>query len=410
MTTTADEKKQRVMIATMGPLHLIKAAEYLCTHADLKVVQGWIPNKCTKWMIKPISKIIGRDLNKTIKKRTPKCLEGRNHGLLTPELLNNLGRLIVKNNALTISSHRLFGKMAKRYVNKIDILHVRSGSGLQAVQKAKKRGIKVLVDHSIAHPQYVREHLTDEFKKNGQDIEKVFPEKLWNLFLEDCLNADKLLVNSEFVKTTFVQYGYNPNNISVVTQGVRDDFFHLKKDYHISGPMKILFTGGFGFRKGAEYILKACQTLDTMKFDYQLIVVGNYQGAETLLKQIPIQHINLVGFVPQEELKQYLKTSDIYLFPSLIEGCASSGLEAMAAGLPVITTYESGLPITDKKDGLIIDSKNVEQIVENIRFLAEHDDVREQLGKNAAQLITTSYTWEQYAQNVAKVYDTMLQT
>lgn len=407
-------KKKKVLISTMGPLHLIKAAEYLQNLVDLQVVQGWIPNKWTKWMIKPISRIIGRDLSKTIIKRTPHCLEGRNHGLLLPELLNNLGRLIVKNTKwrtfLAIKSHSLYGVMSEKYVRDIDILHVRSGSGLRSIKKAKKRGIKVLVDHSIAHPYYIREHLSEEFKKYNISIEKAFPKKLWDLILEDCLNTDKLLVNSDFVKNTFVQHGYDAHKIYVVTQGVRDDFFNLKNEYRIKGTLKILFTGGFGFRKGAEYILRACQILDSMDFNYELIVVGDYTGAKDLVKNIPIKNIKLVGFLPQVELKQYLKSSDIYLFPSLVEGCASSGLEAMAAGLPVIATYESGLPIKDNENGIIVSSKNVNQIVENILYLAKYEDVRKKLGQNAAQLISTEYTWTKYAHNVEYIYKMMIKS
>ena len=404
-------KKKKVLISTMGPLHLIKAAEYLQDLVDLRVVQGWIPNKWTKWMIKPISRIIGRDLSKTIIKRTPHCLEGRNHGLLLPELLNNLGRLIVKNTKwrtfLAIKSHSLYGVMSEKYVRDIDILHVRSGSGLRSIKKAKKRGIKVLVDHSIAHPYYIREHLSEEFKKYNISIEKAFPKKMWDLILEDCWNTDILLVNSDFVKNTFVQYGYDSRKIYVVTQGVRDDFFNLKNEYSIRGTMKILFTGGFGFRKGAEYILRACQVLDSMDFDYELIVVGDHTEGKELVKNIPIKNIKLVGFLPQVELKQYLKSSDIYLFPSLVEGCASSGLEAMAAGLPVIATYESGLPIRDGENGIIISSKNVDQIVENILYLAKYEDVRKKFGQNAAQLISTEYTWTKYANKVEYIYNIM---
>lgn len=404
-------KKKKVLISTMGPLHLIKAAEYLQNLVDLQVVQGWIPNKWTKWMIKPISRIIGRDLSKTIIKRTPRCLEGRNHGLLLPELLNNLGRLIVKNTKwrtfLAIKSHSLYGVMSEKYVRDIDILHVRSGSGLRSIKKAKKRGIKVLVDHSIAHPYYIREHLSEEFKKYNISIEKAFPKKMWDLILEDCWNTDILLVNSDFVKNTFVQYGYDSRKIYIVTQGVRDDFFCLKNEYRITGTVKILFTGGFGFRKGAEYILKACQVLDSMDFNYELIVVGEHTESKELVKNIPIKNIRLVGFLPQVELKQYLKSSDIYLFPSLVEGCASSGLEAMAAGLPVIATYESGLPIRDGENGIIISSKNVDQIVENILYLAKYEDVRKKFGQNAAQLISTEYTWTKYANKVEYIYNIM---
>ena len=118
--------------------------------------------------------------------------------------------------------------------------------------------------------------------------------------------------------------------------------------------------------KGPEYSLRAMQKLDELKVDYEYIVVGSNAEAQTLLKQYPIKHLKLIGMVPQDNLKQYLSEADIYLFPSLCEGCASSGMEAMAAGLPVIATVESGLPITNEKNGLVIESKRVDDIVDAI--------------------------------------------
>lgn len=186
-------------------------------------------------------------------------------------------------------------------------------------------------------------------KKNHATFNMGMDNQLWKEIVEDCNAADILLVNSFFVKDTFIDAGYDVNKIRVVYLGVRKDFFSLKQDYTIHTPIKILFTGGFGFRKGAEYLLRAMQELEKREIKYECIVVGNNSEAHLLLQKYPAKHINLVGFVPQDDLKQYLAESDIYLFPSLCEGCASSGMEAMAAGLPVIATIESGLPIKHKK-------------------------------------------------------------
>lgn len=67
--------------------------------------------------------------------------------------------------------------------------------------------------------------------------------------VSDCEKADVVLVNSDFVKQTFIDTGFDPNKIKVAYLGVRNDFFGLKHDYSIDGKLKILFTGGFGFRR-----------------------------------------------------------------------------------------------------------------------------------------------------------------
>ena len=375
-------QKVKVTISTLGPLHLIKSAEYLSQIVDVTVVQGWIPTWWNSWGLKLASKIAKYDLEHTFKKRTPSCLNGKNHGCFLPEFLNVVAR---------------------------KLNHVRSGSGRGgAIIYAQNKGIKVLVDHSIAHPAYMEKHLRNEFEKNNTPFNLGISNPLWKEIMYDCEEGDRLLVNSDFVKNTFIEYGFDANKIDVVYLGVRSDFFGLKKSYELTGPLKILFTGGFGFRKGAEYSLRAMQKLDELKVDYEYIVVGSNAEAQTLLKQYPIKHLKLIGMVPQDNLKQYLSEADIYLFPSLCEGCASSGMEAMAAGLPVIATVESGLPITNEKNGFVIESKRVDDIVDAILKLRNNQIMRTQLGIAASKLIQNNYTWEKYAANVADIYNKMI--
>ena len=113
--------------------------------------------------------------------------------------------------------------------------------------------------------------------------------------------------------------------------------------------------------------MRAMEKLDSIGFDYELNVVGGYSPDDVLIKNIHPKNVKFIGHLPQDELKTYLAESDCYLFPSLCEGCAQSGMETLTAGLPVIATYESGLPITDDETGLLIKSADVDAITEAIK-------------------------------------------
>lgn len=407
------EKKIKVILSTFGPLHLIKSAEYLCPLVDIRVIQGWIPSWWNHWLLKPISKYVGYDLNRTIKKRTPVCLNGKNRGLLIPDFLNNAVLFFMKKSPqktkYMVKVYHWYGKASCKYIRNADIFHVRSGSGRGgAIEKARKCGMKILVDHSIAHPLFMEHFLKDEYQKNGVYFDMGISNQLWSDIVSDCNAADILLVNSFFVRNTFISAGYDADKIRVVYLGVRKDFFSLKKKYTINGSVKILFTGGFGFRKGAEYVLRAMQELERRNINYVFTVVGNYTEAYKLIEKYPIKNLNLVGFVPQDYLKEYLADSDIYLFPSLSEGCASSGMEALASGLPVIATAESGFPIIDNENGIIVKAKDVDAIVEKIIYLKNNENVREFIGKSAAKMICEQYTWENYAENICHIYNEMI--
>ena len=84
-------------------------------------------------------------------------------------------------------------------------------------------------------------------------------------------------------------------------------------------------------------------------------------------------------------------------------------MEAMAAGMPVIATEASGLPIIDKQNGILIQPQNVISIVEAILLLKNNDKLREKIGKNAYELIKHNYSWENYAQNVYTIYKEIIE-
>jgi glycosyltransferase involved in cell wall biosynthesis len=247
-------------------------------------------------------------------------------------------------------------------------------------------------------------YLAEEYKKNNEEFDLGMESTLFRYTIRDAEMSDYLLVNSQYVKRTFVEFGFPENKIKIVYLGVRADFMGLKSNYSINGKTKLLFTGGFGFRKGAEYLLQALQILENEEFQFEMKIVGDYSQAENLIKKYPVKSTQFIGFVPQDELKFYLQESDIYIFPSLCEGCASSGMEALAAGLPVIATVESGFPIEHEKDGLIIPAKDTQSIVDAIKLLAASESKRIFVGINAGNKIQQHFTWEQYALNIEQIY------
>ncbi len=402
------KKNIKVILSTFGPLHLIKSAEILSAIVDIKVIQGWIPKWWNNWILLILNHIVGYKLTQTIKKRTPTNLKGKNIGIGFPEFYSRFCSMVLKDKNANIKAAILYGKRSRKYIKNADIFHVRSGSGMGgAIEKAKLKGMKVIVDHSIAHPQFMDKQLRKEYERNGATMDLGTDSPFWQAVLSDCDKADLILVNSQFVKETFIESGYAEDKIKVVYLGVRNDFHHLKTEYHIEKTIKILFTGSFGFRKGGEYLLKAIRILNDKKISCQLTVVGGINEASQLVEKYTSHNIFYTGVLPQEKLKEYLKEADIYVFPSLCEGCAQSGMEALSAGLPVIATQESGLPITHEKTGYIIPAKDENAIVNAIIKITSNENMRKKLGTAAANMMD-DYTWENYSRNVYKLYESLL--
>ena len=395
-----------VILSTFGPLHLIKGANYICNYVNLTILQGWLPPPRQQWLVNLLSKIIHKDLNKSFKKR--KC-DGAlsNIGLALPEFFLWFGKMVPYSGFTNDKAARLYGFLCKKHIHNASIFHVRAGNGRGgAIVKAKKEGMRIVVDASIAHNAFIEKVLKPEYDNYNMYWGFGPDSPFWKQVLEDCQDSDVLLVNSDFVKRTFVNEGYDPNKIKVAYLGVRKDFYSLKKDYKISSnaAIKVLFTGGFGFRKGGYYLLEAIHKIHDRGIKVELYIVGSFADERKILSRYDADYIHYIGFVPQDELKQYLTDCDMYVFPSLAEGCASSGMEALAAGIPVIATEESGLPLTNGKNGIIIPQKDSEAIIDAILKLSKDERLRIELGTNASEMIQKEYTWEQYAKSVIECY------
>jgi hypothetical protein len=152
-------------------------------------------------------------------------------------------------------------------------------------RKARSNGLAIVTDHSIAHPAFMHRALREEFARFGMPAGYDSRADLWKLVLRDCADADLLLVNSDFVKKTFVEQGYPAGKVRVAYLGVREEFFDLKRDYRIDGPVRILFTGNFDIRKGVRLLLEAIRRCRRSGLDVRLELMGNLGNGAPCLKR-----------------------------------------------------------------------------------------------------------------------------
>lgn len=414
----------KVILSTgQGRLHLFQSAVSLKkAGVKIKVISGWMPGKnVSDGLINKLGKLTGRNnLADGLRKRRPQELAaGELKSCSISEFaLQALFKLssyrLLKRTDSAVIGWRLFGWQSRRFIKDADIFHVRSGAGCGgAIRKAKRLGMKVIVDHSIAHPKELERQLNKSVKTGKLNYNRYLTlspsDKFWDLVLDDCLNADCLLVNSEYVKWSFVKEGYPEDRIRIAQLGVNPEFNSLKSIYSSAGKIRLIFTGGFGSRKGAALIIGALQILSKKNIEFSLDVVGSVMNDITIpdwFRKSP--SIKLHGYLPQEKMKPLLEQSDIYIFPTYAEGAAQSVKEAMSVGLPVITTRQSGSPIINGENGILIEDDSVEALTEAIIYLGHNIALQEKLGRNAAQTIRENHTWEKFAFRTMEVYRELL--
>jgi glycosyltransferase involved in cell wall biosynthesis len=389
-----------VVIATgPGKLHFLESAAAIAkAGAEVNLLTGWVPSPRQERLADLVGTAIGEE--QLSRRLIVRRLEGERITVTASGLTEAAGTAagLAGMEALAF---RIHGLRSIRHLRSADILLVRSGAGRGgAMTAARANGLKIVADHSIAHPSFMKDVLTEEYDRQGMRCDIAPKSTFWRDILADCEEADKVLVNSDFVKETFVENGFPGEKVEVAYWGVRSDFFGLKKDYRKNGPLRLIFTGHFELRKGTRILLEAVRLVRGRGLDARLQVAGKMGSGKVCIQPADSEFLTETPFMPQSELKELLAQSDLFVFPTLAEGCSRSAMEAAAAGLPVITTRSCGLPGRPGTTALHTPSGNVPALADAIEALGENEDARATLGRGAASLISEKFTWDHYGKNV----------
>lgn len=401
----------RLMISTgLGRLHFIQAAATLYAHGvDVRVITGWTPRHTPDWLINAMGRLVGRtQLAYGMRKRLAGDLpDDRVLPCSSPEFAQQamaiLARAGLMNRAKArAAAWRMFGRASRRRLQDVDVLQVRSGAGQGGfIDAARARGVLTLADQSIAHPAIIERNVGPACRRHGQPLDIHPDDPFWSLVLQDCKDADHMIVNSQFVKDTFTEMGFQADRIHVVYFGHRTDFIGLKQDWGRGPTLRLLFTGSFNLRKGADVLLEALDQAVQQGLAVQLDVIGVADAHVPIPERLRDSGaLRLHGYMPQDQLAGFLRDCDLYVFPSRAEGAAQSAMEAMSAGLPVVATHETGTPIRHLENGCLIPRDDPAALVEAIRRLADDQALREKIGRAGADDVRDHYTWTHYAQNM----------
>jgi glycosyltransferase involved in cell wall biosynthesis len=391
-----------------GKLYFHETARALVeAGVDVTFLTGWFPGNNQAAMVDLLGKVIGQ--KHLAKRMAARAIPGATvTSIAWPEVAGTAIELIQRARMLPRDlaygmQFRIAAWGSRKYLKNADALLVRSGAGQSgAIETARKNGLGIVTDQSLAHPAFIHDALRQEFERFGLAVGYDPASDLWRLVLRDCHQADLLLVNSDFVKETFVDRGYPAEKIRVAYLGVRELFFDLKRDYRIDGPIKILFTGNFDIRKGVRVLLEAIRKCRRAGLNIRLQLIGNLGNGQPCIEPGDSVFFTHAPFVPQEALIDAFRSSDLFVFPTYAEGSSRSAMEAAAAGLPLVTTKNCGLPLEHGKSALYVPISDAVSLADAIGEVATDQVLRESLGRNAMKLVTENYTWAHYGQRVAK--------
>lgn len=261
-----------------------------------------------------------------------------------------------------------------------------------------KNGIAILEESGSCN-QYQNEILREEYNAAGLKFTNKTPEHIVKRELREANAADYLLCPSQYVANSFIQKGIPQHKFVVIPYGVNT--MRFKASHTPQGKFTLLFVGTIGIRKGLIYLFKALELLKGT-IDIDCTLIGSVEKSFKPIFNSYRHLFTYAGRVPQAKLAEYYNNASVFVFPSLDEGMALVQLEAMACGLPIITTTNAGADsvITDGKEGYIIPIRDQAILAEKIAFLYNNPQALKQMALNAEKT-SGQFTWDVYGEKLA---------
>ena len=175
-------------------------------------------------------------------------------------------------------------------------------------------------------------------------------------------------------------------------------------------------------KKGVQYSIKAVANIlkkfPNIEIEYKIIGDGPLRkDLENLISELGIaDHVKLLGWKPQEEIIKVLAEADVFMAPSVTsldgdqEGIPVVLMEALAQGLPVISTYHSGIPelVQDKKTGFLAKERDVDSIVEKLEYLLLNKASWPQIRKAGRTHVIENYEIQKLNDQLVALYHKLI--
>jgi len=283
----------------------------------------------------------------------------------------------------------------------IDILDALAGTGLEAGRLLHRHGRPWVCGRASTHILTQKALLEEEHRRWGAappDFSRGIARCLAEY--DEC---DAIIVPSHFVKRSFIAQGVPADKVSVCPYGVDLSIFspQPKRDERF----RVLFVGTHSLRKGIGDLFDAVRPL-VGRGQCELWLVGNpapdarrvlHRNADIFIEKGP---------QPRTSLAWYYSQGSILVLPSLEEGLAFVLPQAMACGLPVIASTNTGAEdlIEDGVEGFIVPIRDPAMIRSRIEWMIDNPRRREEMGVAARQRVNGFRGWEAFARASREVY------
>jgi colanic acid/amylovoran biosynthesis glycosyltransferase len=255
----------------------------------------------------------------------------------------------------------------------------------------------------------------------GIDISKYVKENGTRVYDRLFKEGNFFLANCEFFRERAMKLGCEPNRIVVHGSGLDCRKFSFKpRHFPTDGKVRIATTGRLVEKKGIEYGIRAVAKLAKFypNIEYNIIGDGELkEDFEKLIIELDVGKIvKVLGWKQQQEILEILDTCQIFVAPSVTAADGNQDApvntlkEAMAMGLPVISTFHGGIPelVEDGISGFLVPERDADAIAEKISYLIQHPEIWEGIGKAGRVRVEEKYDMHKLNDELVKIYKQML--
>jgi len=258
---------------------------------------------------------------------------------------------------------------------------------------------------------------------HGIDISlepKIFGKDIYNYLFRQ---GDLFVPISERWKQKLIELGCDENRIRVHKVGININLFTQKEySYRSEERIELLTIARLVDKKGVEYGIRAVAAVAESYPNLHYGIVGDGE-LKDFLNDLIIQlnlsdKIKLLGWKNQEEILDLMQRSSIIIAPSVTsqhgdqEGIPVVLMEALAMGIPVISTWHSGIPelVQDGKSGFLAPEKDVEALREKLEYLIKHPEIWVEMGSYGHDFVKTHHDVYKLNQKLLSIYYQLINT
>jgi glycosyltransferase involved in cell wall biosynthesis len=282
-----------------------------------------------------------------------------------------------------------------------DALYTLSNGDLPVVKVAKEQGLFV-IHEQVLNPDVgwiLREERAEYPGIERQDSVAMVEEGIQR-DKDQWAAADRILVPSDFVREITLSMGAEPGKTVLVPYGVPESWLQSKARPR---PGRVLFVGTVGLRKGNHYLAMASRLLASRGVSCEIHVVG--PADPVYLRSDVFNGPSYLGQAPRSEVKKEFLEADVFVLPTISDSFALVHLEAMACGVPVITTPNCGSVVRDGVDGFLVPIRDAHALAERIELLISDRPLRQRMSENARKR-ASEFTWQQYQERLLAAVST----